>query len=185
LDLGKREIMNKNKFFNKNSCFYKVLKALIVFFVAFNLIVFPAVIVDQSLGKPHAKAKVYMSAALIVDFVYIIFPSKIFGANNLISKPFYFVRNFLFNTGYELLPKSDAEKDLWWARIRFNEWYHLHLEPMAKLPIEDAEFRKIRFKIYRDVSWHYTRTNIALTRKMYYPTNSKGYTKPLKAMESL
>lgn len=100
------------------------IKKFIKLFILFNVLIFALVIATNSIGRPYPIAKVYLSSATTVFYVYIVPSTKIFGPYNILSKPFFPVVNFLYENGMKYLPDNDAERQIWWSRIRFNEFYH-------------------------------------------------------------
>lgn len=100
----------------------KILKNIIIGFIALNIGIFTVACASQSIGRPNARAKVFMSAATTMNVVYIFPLYKIFGWDNIVAKPFVLVRNGLYNVGLKLLPKNDGEREMWWFAVKYKEY---------------------------------------------------------------
>lgn len=107
---------------NKSKKIKQILKRLIIFFLILNFAIFLTVCTSQSIGRPNAPAKAFMSAAMTVNILYIFPIYKVFGWNNFLAKPFYPIRNGLYNIGLNLLPPDDGEREMWWFGVKFKEY---------------------------------------------------------------
>lgn len=96
----------------------------IIKFLIINILIFVIVICKQSIGRPYPVAKVNMAIAVTIHYLYEIPLSKVFGPYNVLTKPVYVIRDYFYNNGLVHLPKNDAERYIWWSRIRFDEWYN-------------------------------------------------------------
>lgn len=102
------------------------LTALKVFilFVIFNIFLFWHVIEKETKNAPYPKARAYMAAAATVNSFYI-FPIKtILGWNSPLAVPFYIIRDGLYDKGASLYPKGEGEKEIWWMKIKWNDYIH-------------------------------------------------------------
>lgn len=95
---------------------------IFVFFIAYNLLIFVPVINKEKQNKLYPEARTYMVCAKTVNDMYIYPLSMLFGWDSLITKPFYLIRDKLFDTGYSKFPKDEGEKELWWFSIKFEEF---------------------------------------------------------------
>lgn len=100
----------------------ELLKKIIISFIIINFGIFTVVCASQSIGRPNAKAKVFLSAATTINVLYIFPIYKVFGWNNLLAKPFYPIRDGLYNIGLSKLPANDGEREMWWFGVRFKEY---------------------------------------------------------------
>lgn len=107
----------------KNDKIEKIIK-LISSFIILNLMVVLMVMAKQTIGRPYPLAKINMSVAVTIHYLYEIPLTKLFGPYNILTKPVYKARNYFYNKGLKHLPKDDAERYIWWSRIRFDEWYN-------------------------------------------------------------
>lgn len=75
-----------------------------------------------TIGSEYKDARTYMGLAWVINND-IEFRSMIFGTDNIINKPFYVIRDILFNIGYSKYPKEEeAEKEFWWYKIKFVDY---------------------------------------------------------------
>lgn len=160
------------------------IKKFLKFFLIFNLTVFFLVGFSNSLFRPHPIAKFFMSNAVAVNSLYIFPLNKVFGWDNILAKPFYPVRELLYQTGLRFLPKDDGEREIWWFAVKFKEfqWYsslfmhkehayyqvpkikkildfyneiYSHIEPLTTLKIKDENMRSKRYNIAVGVLYEY------------------------------
>ena len=110
------------------------------FFLIFNLNVFLIVGFANSLFRPYPVAKFFLSNASAVNTLYIFPLSKVLGWDNILAKPFYPVRELLYQTGLFFLPKEEGERESWWFAIRFKEYDELVRPLIFKLHTTRATF---------------------------------------------
>jgi len=79
-----------------------------------------------NIGKPYAKEKMMMQSAALITVVYIIPLSKLFGNHNILTVPFYAVRDKLYYTAYDMYPKDEAEKEIQWYAVKQIEYQILY-----------------------------------------------------------
>lgn len=103
----------------------KKIKAFLLIFLWLNVCVFSAAIIPN-INKPYAKEKMMMQSAVFITAFYIIPLSKVFGNHNILTSPFYAVRDKLYNTAYNMYPKDEAEKEIQWYAVRFSEYQALY-----------------------------------------------------------
>lgn len=103
------------------------------FFLVFNLNVFLIVGFANSLFRPYPVAKFFLSNATAVNTIYIFPLSYVFGWDNIFAKPFYPVRELLYQTGLHFLPKDEGERECWWFAVKFKEYDDLVLPAIYKL----------------------------------------------------
>lgn len=160
------------------------IKKFTKFFLIFNLTVFFLVGFSNSLFRPHPIAKFFLSNAVTVNSLYIFPLNKVFGWDNILAKPFYPVREVLYQTGLFFLPLDDGERELWWFAVKFKEfeWYtssfmykehayyqirkikkilnfyneiYSHIESLTTLKIKDKHLRDKRYNIAVGVLYGY------------------------------
>jgi len=132
----------------------KILKSALIsllLFIFINLLIFLTVCAKQTQGKVNIPAKIYLSGASTINFIYIIPISKVFGWDNLLVQPFYLVRNSLYNKGISLLPKDDGEKYSWWFAIKFSEFQQLVDPQIEKFTLQN-EIMPDK-KVIKMISW--------------------------------
>ncbi|KKP38403.1 MAG: hypothetical protein UR30_C0019G0018 [Candidatus Peregrinibacteria bacterium GW2011_GWC2_33_13] len=93
----------------------------ILIFITFNFIIF-AGIVNRTKNQPFASARAYMLSAEIINKLYIFPISHLTRWEHPVTKPFYFIRDYLYNKGLSEFPKSEGERELWWYKIRQDEF---------------------------------------------------------------
>lgn len=125
------KIYFKNYFISDVKGFFKT--KFFKFFLLFNLNVFLIVGFANSLFRPYSIAKFFLSNAVAVNTLYIFPLSKLFGWNNIFAKPFYPVRELLYQTGLFFLPKYEGERESWWFAVRFKEYDDFVLPALYKL----------------------------------------------------
>jgi len=121
------------KYENKNKIWWQgnltiwngLLGVILIIFISFNIFVFKTVIDYYSKNSKYPEARAYMASALEMNIIYIYPISKKFGWDSLITKPFYFVRDKLFDIGYSKFPKDEIEKEYWWYAIKYKEFKKL------------------------------------------------------------
>lgn len=107
----------------------KVLKRTLVCFLIFNSFVFGMPIAKESIGKPYALAKALNVSAATVNFVYIFPLSHLFGYKNILTLPFYGIRDALYNKSQSLYPETEGEKEVNWFIVRYSE-YSTFINPL-------------------------------------------------------
>lgn len=80
-----------------------------------------------NIGTKYKDASTYMGLAWVINND-IIYRNRVFGVNNIINKPFYALRDILFNIGYSKYPKGEGEKEFWWYKIKFEDYENTLLE---------------------------------------------------------
>lgn len=95
---------------------------ILTLFLLMNLLIFVPAINKAKQSKLYPEARVYMSCANEINELYIYPLSSSFGWDSPITKPFYLIRNKLYNTGYSKFPKNEGEKEMWWFGIKFDEF---------------------------------------------------------------
>lgn len=105
-----------------NKKFKKIIR-LIGSFILLNVIVVLMVMAKQTIGRPYPIAKMNMSVAVTIHFLYEKPLTMLFGPYNILTKPVYKARDYFYNQGMKHLPMNDAERYIWWSRIKFDEWY--------------------------------------------------------------
>lgn len=114
------------------------------FFIVFNISVFFITGFTNSLFKPYPVAKFFLSNAFAVNTLYIFPLSKVFGWDNILTKPFYLVRGLLYHTGMFFLPENEGEREVWWFVIRFSEYDDLVGDLAAKIYRNRATTRELK-----------------------------------------
>lgn len=114
----------------------KVLLKIVKLVVLIHLIGYAVLVGKQTAGRPHFVGKAFMLGAFGITKFYIVPLSKMLGPYNMATKPFYFVRDSLYDLGWKVLPDYDAERYMWWYAIRYTtEYYELvgqEIYPYAK-----------------------------------------------------
>lgn len=99
-----------------------VLIIIILFYVISTFITFKIAINFATRNTEYKDARAYMVSALMVNKQYIYPLTDVFGWDRIIIKPFYFIRDKLFDIGYSKFPKDEGEKEFWWYTVKFNEY---------------------------------------------------------------
>lgn len=102
-----------------------IIKYLIFLFFFLNICAFAGAITPV-IGEPYFKEKAMNRAAIVLNEFYIFPLSKIFGNKNLLTKPFYFVRDKLYNKAYSMYPPNEPEREVQWYAVRFTEYDKLY-----------------------------------------------------------
>lgn len=125
-DKNEKNIENKEK--RKIKINKVLIKKILLVFIFLNLCAFSAMIFPN-IGKPYAKEKMMMQSAALITVVYIIPISKVFGNHNILTIPFYAVRDKLYDAAYNMYPKDEAEKEIQWYAVKQIEYQMLY-EPL-------------------------------------------------------
>lgn len=115
----------------------KFLIAILTIFIAFNLMVIGTIFANNS-NAPYPKEKGMMQTSAFITTFYIIPLSKVFGNHNILTLPFYAVRDKLYNTAYNRYPKDEAEKDIQWYAVKGHE-YEVLYRPLLKDFVKNPE----------------------------------------------
>jgi hypothetical protein len=149
---ARKNRQNRMKKFKQKILKNKVIK-YISFFLIVNFMIFTVVCTSQSIGRPNAKAKVFLNAAATLNIVYIFPIYKIFGWDNLLAQPFCGIRNKLYSEGLKRIPKDDGERELWWFVIKFTEYDKFVLPIVNKfVSINDFTPKPKEFKKYQNMT---------------------------------
>lgn len=117
-----KDTFNLEKF--KNIC-KRLLKGFTYFIIIFsiiNIFTFTPIVLRELKSQRYPVARAYLKSAFMVDQLYIIPLSKIFGYGNPLTWGFYPIKDFLYNQGMSKLPKNEGEREIWWFNIRFVEF---------------------------------------------------------------
>lgn len=112
----------------KKSTLIKVLISLIVIlliFVGINVLTFTAIVKEQLKSPLYPEARAYMACAEKINDMYIFPLSHMTHWEHPITKPFYAIRDNLYNKGLALFPENEGEREVWWYKIRFFEYLDL------------------------------------------------------------
>lgn len=123
----------------------KILTAILKIFIGFNLLVVATVFANNS-NEPYPNEKGMMQTSALITAYYIIPLSKVFGNHNILTLPFYAVRDKLYNTAYNRYPKDEAEKEIQWYAVKGNEYEMLYrplLSDFVKNPEKLANNKEI------------------------------------------
>ena len=101
------------------------------FIVIVNFLAFTIPLLTQSVGKPYAKAKAYVTVAKTINAMYIFPLSQVFGYKNILAKPFYPARDYFYNKGISLYPKDEGEREIQWFTVRYAE-YDTLIHPLVQ-----------------------------------------------------
>jgi hypothetical protein len=173
----------------------------IVAFIAFNIVILGLLAVgNNNLKRPHPLAKALFSIAEGVNDFYVV-P---FG-RSFLSAPGRAIRDIFYNAGMSHIPQEDAEREIWWFRIRFAEFklvYQRHLDfalqgprnelkeqyqpwmaeiynhlisPTWTSPLADDNFRKDRIPSYISTALLYVRDSVDIKSK-FIDHNDSGFT---------
>lgn len=107
---------------NKKKLIIRVLVIILIIFLLNTFLTFRAAINYETQNTEYKEARAYMASALVVNLRYIYPLTKAFGFDRLIIKPFYLIRDKLFDIGYSKFPKDEGEKEFWWYTIKFKEF---------------------------------------------------------------
>lgn len=102
-----------------------IAKYLVFLFLLLNLCAFAGAITPV-IGQPYSKEKIMMRTAVAINVIYIYPLSKVFGNRNILTLPFYFVRDKLYYTAYNMYPKDETEKEIHWHAVRYWEYEKLY-----------------------------------------------------------
>lgn len=167
----------------------KLIITTIAVFLLFNTVFFGRMLYNASNEPINKEARAYLHSAEGVNVLYIIPLTKTFGFDNILTVPFYSIRDYLYQKGLGKLKPDDGEREYWWWRIRFNEFYSIYVpfvsrwEEYTPLPT-NSQFIKLKNKeneVYNHIkllihSKPYDKTELKdkyymLTQSVYYYTD--------------
>lgn len=102
-----------------------IIKYIALLFLYLNIMAFAGAIIP-ALSMSYPVEKAMMRSAAAINDIYIFPLSKIFGIHNVLTTPFYAVRDKLYYTAYNMYPKYETEKETDWRAIRFLEYNTLY-----------------------------------------------------------
>lgn len=114
----------------KNPSLGIIILLVILIFALFNVLIFGKIVVRESKNTINKEARMYFASAYAINNIYIFPLSKSFGFLSPITKPFYMVRNFLYDKGLNKLAPADGESEWWWGRIKEQEFVELYMQAM-------------------------------------------------------
>lgn len=134
----------------KKKFILKKVKTFILIFFYLNIIVF-SIAIFPNIKEPYPRQKMMMQSAAFITAIYIIPLSKVFGNHNILTIPFYVVRDKLYDTAYSMYPKDEAEKEIQWYAVKQIEYQllysPLYLKYFNTNPKKLAENKEL---------WHWT-----------------------------
>lgn len=116
---------NTFNFYNFKNIFKKFFKGFSYFIIIFsiiNILIFTPIVINQLKSPRYPVARTYLKSAFMVERLYIIPLSEIFGYGNPLTWGFYPIKDGLYNVGMAKLPKDEGEREIWWFNIRFVEF---------------------------------------------------------------
>lgn len=125
-----KAILTKLLTFFKSSKILAVILTVGIIFILFNAFIFSSIVRRESKGNINKEARTYLASAYAINNLYIFPLSNTFGFLSPVTKPFYIVRNFLYNKGIDKLAPADGEREWWWGRIIEQEFVELYMQAM-------------------------------------------------------
>lgn len=107
----------------------KIRKVVIKQFL--QIVIFLSSIIILAIIKPiegqlYFKEKAMMRTAFLINKICIFPLSKAFGNRNILTLPFYAIRDKFYYTAYDMYPEYEAEKEVQWYAIRYTEYKTLY-----------------------------------------------------------
>lgn len=130
----------------------RIFKYIFVF-VLINILLLLSTSIYGLLQKEYRVQQALLRPADFITKAYIYPLSKIGGYKNIFTKPFYAVRDLLYNKGISLLPDDSPEKIVWWYSIKFTEFASIFVPELQKNIINRKEItnKKVeRLRIWND-----------------------------------
>lgn len=116
----------KKIFENKKLLIGLIIIAVIVLFYAIvTFLTFKTAIDAATKDSNYKEARAYMAAAEEMNNLYIFPLSHMTHWEHPITKPFYAIRDKLYNIGLSKFPKEEGEREIWWYKIYFLEYLDL------------------------------------------------------------
>ena len=106
----------------KSSKVAKVFLKILIIFLIINFFIFTPMVINQLKSPRYPVARTYLKSAFMVNQLYIIPLSKMFGYGNPLTWGFYPIKETLYKIGMSKLPKDEGEREIWWFNIRFVEF---------------------------------------------------------------
>lgn len=151
-----KNIFNLNNFKNIFKKLFKGLAYFIVIFSIINLLIFTPLVVNQLKSSRYPVPRAYLKSAFMINQIYIIPISKIFGYGNPLTWGFYPIKDGLYNSGMSRFPKDEGEREIWWFNIRFVE-YKTIVQPalMASYTYNDKTYKRLpRWQVKSFEKWN-------------------------------
>ena len=117
-----KNTFNFDNFKNISKKLFKGFAYFIVIFSIINLLIFTPMVVNQLKSPRYSVARTYLKSAFMINQIYIIPLSKMFGYGNPLTWGFYPIKGGLYKIGMSKLPKDEGEREIWWFNIRFVEY---------------------------------------------------------------
>lgn len=117
-----KNIFNANNFKNVFSKGFKIFFNALIVFILINLFIFVPLVLNQLKSPRYPVARAYLKSSFMVNQLYIIPLSKLFGYGNPLTWGFYPIKEALYNKGISKLPKNEGEREIWWFNVRFVEY---------------------------------------------------------------
>lgn len=138
-----------------------VLIVILMIFLLNTFLTFRAAINYATQNTEYKEARAYMASALVVNLRYIYPLTEAFGWDRAIIKPFYILRDKLFDIGYSKFPKDEGEKEFWWYSVKFKEFedcasprlieWALNKEPSSYLNSKQDKFIELVDDLYNHI----------------------------------
>lgn len=102
-----------------------VIITIILLYALSTFLTFKSAIDDATRDQYYKEARAYMAAAEQMNETFIFPLSHMTHWEHLITKPFYGIRDKLYNVGLSKFPKNEGEREVWWYKIRYVEYREL------------------------------------------------------------
>lgn len=102
-----------------------VIIAIILLYTLSIFLTFKSAIDDATRNEYYKEARAYMAAAEQMNESFIFPLSHMTHWEHPITKPFYAIRDKLYNIGMSKFPKDEGEREIWWYKIKYVEYRDL------------------------------------------------------------
>ncbi len=127
---------------------------LALIFIVINTIIFTSAYQEALKKEYYPDAKAYLACADLINEMYIFPLSNKFRWDHPITKPFYKLRNKLYNIGLSKLPPGEGEREVWWYEIRYKEFREVVESCLVEYGLKKKP-RKFLFEKVNDfIAWN-------------------------------
>ena len=134
---------------SKKEIFKSLLSAIISVFILCNFAVYSNYLNDKEWKSENQTVNYCMAGALTINTLYLVPLTRTFGINNPVLKPFTFARDSLYKKGLSYIPKDDAERGMWWCRVKFADFGQYYIWGLLNKN-ENESVKKGKISLYKN-----------------------------------
>lgn len=125
-----------------------IVNTILFLFVVINVFTFNSFLNSKEWHSDTKRVNTYMAGALTINTLYLVPLSKMLNVTSPILKPFSFIQDSLYRKGLSFLPTDDAEKEIWWFKVKFIDFYQDYSLAIIRRKENNSFFEKYLNGIY-------------------------------------